>query len=118
MKKSALIFGISGQDGAYLSRLLLEKGYDVSGTTRNNKPNNLPNLNYLGVTKKIQSFSVSPTQYQDIYNVISTTNPDEIYNLSGQSSVGLSFKKPKDSFESIVLANFYILEAIRKINPK
>ena len=58
MKKNALIFGISGQDGAYLSKLLLEKGYVVSGTTRNTKHGNLSNLDYLGIKKEIQSYSV------------------------------------------------------------
>ena len=102
MKKNALIFGISGQDGAYLSKFLLEKGYVVYGATRNTKHSNLSNLDYLGIKKEIQSYSVSPINYKDVNDVINKTNPDEIYNLSGQSSVGLSFKKPKDSFESIV----------------
>jgi GDPmannose 4,6-dehydratase len=118
MKNSALIFGISGQDGAYLSKLLLEKGYIVSGTSRNIKLNGLSNLDYLGIKNNIRSYSVSPTNYKDVFDVIKKTKPDEIYNLSGQSSVGLSFEKPKETFESIVLGNFYILEAIRDINPK
>jgi len=118
MNKKALIFGISGQDGAYLTQLLLEKSYQVLGTSRDAETNDFSNLNYLGIKDDIKLYSASPSDFKSIFGLIQKVAPDEIYNLCGQSSVGLSFEQPKESFESIVLSNFNILESIRKINPK
>jgi GDPmannose 4,6-dehydratase len=117
MSKKALIFGISGQDGAYLSRLLVEKSYQVYGTSRDAELNTFSNLDYLGIKDDIQFYSSSPDDFKSIFDVIQKVAPDEIYNLSGQSSVGLSFEQPKVSFESIALGTLYVLEAIRDINP-
>ena len=116
INKKALIFGITGQDGAYLSKLLLEKSYIISGTSRNVNSDKLLNFDYLHIKDNINMHSVSTSNYEEIYEIIKKIEPDEIYNLSGQSSVASSFKKPQDSFESISLGNLHILEAIRKIN--
>jgi GDPmannose 4,6-dehydratase len=116
MNKKALIFGVSGQDGAYLSQLLLEKSYQVFGASRDAELNEFSNLKYLNIKNDVQYYSASPDDFKSIFDVIQKVAPDEIYNLSGQSSVGLSFEQPKVSFESIALGTLYILEAIRDIN--
>ncbi len=117
MSKKALIFGVSGQDGAYLSKLLLEKSYQVFGTSRDAEANDFSSLEYLKVKNDVQFYSASPNDFKSIFDVIQKVLPDEIYNLSGQSSVGLSFEQPKVSFESIALGTLYVLDAIRDINP-
>ena len=109
----ALIFGISGQDGAYLSRLLLDDGYEVHGTSRNVKPASYRNLEKLGIHDRVTLHSAAPTDFHDVEKVIERTNPQEIYNLGGPSSVALSFRQPRETFESITLASLNILEAIR-----
>ncbi len=103
-KRRALICGVSGQDGAYLAQLLLGKGYQVWGTSRN--------------ADQVKTISMSLTDFRSVLQVISKVQPDEIYNLAGQSSVGLSFDQPVDTFESITLGTINLLEAIRFINPK
>lgn len=111
---TALILGITGQDGAYLSRFLLSKGYKVFGTSRRLSDDNVNGLLSLGILKKINLIQADPSSFKDIAGVISKINPHEIYNLSGQSSVALSFKKPLETFVSISLATVNTLEAIRQ----
>jgi len=90
----------------------------VFGTSRDAETNDFSNLNYLEIKDDIKLYSASPSDFKNIFGVIQKVAPDEIYNLSGQSSVGLSFEQPKVSFESITLGTLYILEAIRDINPE
>ena len=116
--KKALVCGISGQDGAYLSKLLLEKGYLVFGTSRDAENSSFPNLHKLGIYDKVKIFSASLTDFRSIIYILKITNPDEVYNLSGQSSVGLSFEQPVDTFNSITIGTLNLLEGIRLINPK
>ena len=116
MQKSALIMGISGQDGAYLARYLLTKGYIVYGGSRNLNLSQLPNLISLGIEDKVKIERVVESDFQSIVELITKVEPDEIYNLSGQSSVGLSFQYPLETFESISVATLHLLEAIRVIN--
>jgi len=111
--KSALIIGITGQDGAYLAKLLLEKGYSVAGTSRDAQMANLANLNVLGVADKVAIHSASLTDFRGLWQVIDKNAPDEIYNLAGQSSVGLSFEQPLETFESVAVANLHLLELMR-----
>jgi GDPmannose 4,6-dehydratase len=111
--KKALICGISGQDGAYLSNLLLEKGYEVFGGSRNAQTGSFGNLEKLGIKKDIQLISVNITDFRNTLQSISKVKPDEIYNLSGQSSVSLSFEQPVETLESIGIGNLNLLEAIR-----
>lgn len=111
--RRALICGVSGQDGAYLARLLLARGYEVSGTSRDAQMSNFSNLRRVGVHGKVQLESMAPTDFRSVLQALRKTQPDEIYNLSGQSSVGLSFQQPVETLESISLGTLNILEAIR-----
>jgi len=111
--RRALIFGISGQDGAYLARLLLNKGYDVHGTSRDADSRDFSALKALGVRSKVQLHSVSLLDFRNLVQVISSVQPDEIYHLAGQSSVGLSFSQPLETMESTALGTVQVLEAIR-----
>ena len=116
--KKALIFGVTGQDGPYLAELLLEKGYDVWGTSRDASKSNLINLKKLGIDKKINLVSVLNDDFQKLSNLISEVLPDEIYYLAGQSSVGLSFLEPKETISSNVLGILNVLEICRLISKK
>ncbi len=111
--KKALICGISGQDGAYLAQLLLEKGYEVTGTSRDAQMSSFRNLQQLGIREQVKLTSMSLTDFRSVLQVISKTQPDEIYNLAGQSSVGLSFEQPVETLDSIATGTLNILEAIR-----
>jgi len=111
--KKALICGISGQDGAYLAKLLLEKGYEVFGGSRNAQIESFKNLERLGIKKDIHFLSINITDFRNTLQSISKIRPTEIYNLSGQSSVALSFEQPVETLESIGVGNLNLLEAIR-----
>ncbi len=112
-RRRALICGVSGQDGAYLARLLLEKGYDVYGTSRDAEITSFDNLARLGVLDRVQRRSMSTVDFRNILAVLSEVEPEEIYNLTGPSSVGLSFGQPVETMESIGLGTLNLLEAIR-----
>ena len=114
----ALICGISGQDGAYLSKFLLNKGYEVIGTSRDINLNKFTNLKFVKCYQDIKIESMSLNDFKSIFSIVNKYKPDEIYNLAGQSSVGLSFEKPKETMESIALGNLNILEVIRKFDYK
>ena len=116
MTRTALIFGISGQDGAYHARLLLGKGYAVHGTSRDAEHHGFANLVRLGVRDRVQVHSATPTDFRSVFQVIRRVAPDEIYNLSGQSSVGLSFEEPAETLQSITLGMLNILETVRFID--
>ena len=118
MSKIALIFGISGQDGAFLADLLIRKGYEVHGTSRDAEINNFTSLAKLGIKDFIEFHSVSLTDFRNVLQVLEKVAPDEIYNLSGQSSVGLSFEQPLETLESIAMATINILESMRFLGAK
>jgi GDPmannose 4,6-dehydratase len=109
----AFIIGISGQDGAYLSQLLLDKGYEVYGGSRDPEKNSFENLARLNIRDGVTIKSVSVSDFRSVLQTIDDTKPDEIYNLGGQTSVGLSFELPIETFESIAIGTVNILEAIR-----
>jgi len=111
VNRRALIFGVSGQDGAYLAEFLINKGYQVFGTSRDVENSSFENLKKLNI--KVKSFSVAINDYMSVLSVIKTVNPTEIYNLACQSSVSLSFSQPKETIESISIGTLNILEAIR-----
>ncbi|HEY5996222.1 MAG TPA: GDP-mannose 4,6-dehydratase [Candidatus Deferrimicrobiaceae bacterium] len=111
--KRALICGISGQDGAYLARLLLEKGYEVFGTARDAQMAPFANLRTLGIRDRITVASMALNDFRSVLQVLVRARPDEIYNLAGQSSVGLSFDQPVETLESISVGTLNLLEAIR-----
>jgi GDPmannose 4,6-dehydratase len=115
MQKRVLICGISGQDGAYLARLLLDKGYEVYGTSRDAQISALQNLQYLGIRDRIKFLSMSLTDFRSVLQVLNQVQPDEVYNLAGQSSVGLSFNQPVETLESIATGTLNLLESIRFI---
>ena len=94
IKKRAFIIGVTGQDGSYMSKFLLEKNYSVFGFTRSLKKNNLKNLKILGVKKKINIKKYKDDNLKVILENIIKYKPREIYFFSGQSSVNLSFKNP------------------------
>lgn len=120
MKKKALILGVSGQDGSYLAKLLLSKGYSVYGGSRDAETINAENHKYLKIHGKIKYVSINLYDFRSVFEKIVNIKPDEIYNLSGQSSVGLSFGQPMETFESISSGTLNVLEAIRfsKIKTK
>lgn len=109
----ALIIGVSGQDGTYLSQLLLAKGYEVYGTSRDANLSTFENLRGLGLRDRVRLLSVAPNDFRSVLTALVQVEPDEIYNLSGQSSVGLSFEQPVETMESISIATLNLLEAIR-----
>lgn len=113
MQRRALICGVSGQDGAYLARLLLEKGYEVWGSSRDAQTSNFGNLLSLGVLNQVKTISMAPNDFRSVLQAISRSEPHEIYNLTGQSSVGLSFEQPVETLESIATGTLNLLEAIR-----
>ena len=113
MSKIALIFGISGQDGAYLAKFLLSKDYKVHGTSRDAEINSFSSLEQIKIKDKIIFHSVALNDFRSTLKVIEEVAPDEIYNLAGQSSVGLSFEQPMETFESITIATINILESIK-----
>jgi GDPmannose 4,6-dehydratase len=115
-EKSALICGVSGQDGAYLAQLLLERGYRVSGTSRDAQMAGFQNLIRLGIRDRIAVLSMAGTDFRSVLNVLTQVRPDEIYNLAGQSSVGLSFEQPMETLESTALGTMNLLEAMRFLN--
>ena len=101
--KRALICGISGQDGAYLAQLLLSKGYEVHGTSRDAQMSAFSNLRRLGVLEKVRLVSMSLIDFRSVLQTLVNVDPDEVYNLAGQSSVGLSFQQPVETLESITI---------------
>ena len=109
----ALICGVGGQDGAYLSRLLLDKGYEVIGASRDAMASSFNNLNRLGIGDKVVTTSMAITDFRSVLQTLGKYHPDEIYNLAGQSSVGLSFEQPVETMESIAIGTLNLLEAIR-----
>ncbi|MBE9205814.1 GDP-mannose 4,6-dehydratase [Nostoc sp. LEGE 06077] len=115
MQKKALICGVSGQDGAYLAELLLNKGYIVCGTSRDAQMSSFYNLVRLGICDQIKLASVALTDFRSVLQVLTKIQPDEVYNLAGQSSVGLSFDQPVETLESIATGTLNLLEAIRFI---
>lgn len=116
MSKKALIIGITGQDGAYLAKHLLAKGYEVTGSSRDVMASSFGNLKALGIHEKVKLISVSINDFRSVFNAIQVFNPDEIYNLAGQTSVGLSFDQPVEAIESIAIGTLNILEVIRLLN--
>lgn len=113
MSRRAMICGVSGQDGAYLAEFLLQQGYEVFGTSRDAQMTRFANLQALGIRDQVQTLSMAPIDFRSVLQAVSRIEPDEIYNLSGQSSVGLSFEQPVETLESISVGSLNLLEAIR-----
>lgn len=118
MDKLAIVTGITGQDGAYLAQLLLNKGYKVVGLTRSYTESKLKGLQYLGVADRVVLEECDLMDVTQIIKVLIKYEPVEVYNLAAQSSVSLSFNQPIGTltFNIISVANF--LEAIKMVNSK
>lgn len=116
--KTAIISGVTGQDGHYLSKLLLEKGYRVIGTVRSYRCTNTKFFEYLGIGKDIIFEEVDLLDFANIIKLIFKYEPDEIYNLAAQSSVGLSFDQPIGTFNFNTASVNNLLEALRLLNTK
>jgi len=117
MKKTALITGVSGQDGAYLSKLLLKKGYRVIGGERRSASGSLWRLKDLNIENDVEITDFELSEFTNIFRTIEKYRPDEIYNLAAQSFVGASFEMPTMTSDITGLGVSRILEAIRQINP-
>lgn len=113
--KKALIIGISGQDGAYLAELLLNKGYKVYGTSRDHEVGTFRNLQILGIKEKVHLMSMVTSDFRSVLTAMQQADADEIYNLAGQTSVGMSFAYPVETFDSIMIGTMNLLECIRLI---
>jgi GDPmannose 4,6-dehydratase len=111
--KKALVTGISGQDGSYLAKLLLNNGYDVCGTSRDAQISSFRNLDQIGIRQDVRLDSVALNDFRSVLQVLFKVQPDEVYNLAGQSSVSLSFEQPVETQDSIYLGALNLLEAIR-----
>lgn len=116
--KSALITGITGQDGAYLAKFLLEKGYKVYGLLARRATATTWRLSELNVLEKIELLEGDLTDVTSIIRAIEIAEPDEFYNLGAQSFVGTSWKQPQLTAQSTGMGALNCLEAIRIINPK
>jgi len=117
MKKTALVTGILGQDGPYLAKLLLEKGYKVYGLTRRYSNPSFSNLEYLGVEKDVDYVEADLTDESSLINVIKNIRPDEVYNLAAQSFVGSSWQQAKLTTEVNAVGVLFLLNAIKFFSP-
>jgi len=115
--KTAIVTGITGQDGAYLSKLLLDKNYRVIGLIRSHYGSNLDRLKYLGIMGSVELVECDLRDLSQVLNIIAAHKPDEIYNLAAQSSVSLSFQQPIGTISFNVNSVLNFLEAIRLLNP-
>jgi GDPmannose 4,6-dehydratase len=111
--KRALITGISGQDGAYLAKYLLGLGYEVWGTSRDAQVASFRNLHRLNIWDRVHLESLAVNDFRSVLQVLAKVQPDEIYNLGGQTSVSLSFQQPVETLESISVSTLNFLECIR-----
>lgn len=116
--KTALICGVSGQDGSLLAQFLLEKGYKVWGTSRDAQGSSFGNLHKLGVRDQITYLSMVPEDFRSVLVCLRKSKPDEVYYLAGQSSVGLSFEQPAETIQSIALGMLNVLEACKMMDKE
>ncbi|WP_297523414.1 GDP-mannose 4,6-dehydratase [Thermococcus sp.] len=117
--KKALVTGITGQDGAYLAQLLLEKGYQVYGTYRRASSVNFWRIEELGISEnpRLQLVEFDLIDASNAIRLVSEIRPDEIYNLAAQSFVGVSFEQPLATAHITGLGTAHLLEAIRIVDP-
>jgi len=117
--KKAIITGITGQDGYYLTKLLLEKGYEVHGIVRRNSQNSLGNLEYLSKEEKeqinIHWGDITDNLFMD--SVIKSVKPDEVYHLAAQSFVGFSFENPRFTYDVNIGGTLNVVNSIYEHSP-
>lgn len=116
--KKALIIGVSGQDGSLLADLLLREGYEVVGTSRDHEVSDFSRLATLGIRDRVRRTSVVTSDFRSVLTALQQFEPDEIYNLAGQTSVGMSFLYPVETFDSILIGTMNVLECIRLMGKK
>lgn len=116
--KTALICGVSGQDGSLLAKSLLGKGYKVWGSSRDAQGSSFGNLRRLGIHDQLTYISLVPEDFRSVLVALRKTRPDEVYYLSGQSSVGLSFEQPAETIHSITMGTLNLLEACRMLDKE
>jgi len=117
MSKTALITGVTGQDGAYLAQQLLLNNYNVIGLTRSSNPGSLYKLKYLSILNALNIQNLDLLDVVSLVNLLKKNNFDEIYHLSAQSSVSISFKEPYSTINYNTLSTLNLLETIRLISP-
>ena len=115
MSRKALVIGCTGQDGSYLMKYLLGKGYKVLGTSRSTQKDNY-NHKRLGINGQFPIIKIDPANFYEVRELLLQENPNEVYNFSAQSSVGQSFKHPIETQKSISLVTISILEACKSID--
>jgi GDPmannose 4,6-dehydratase len=118
MTKKALITGVSGQDGAYLSRLLLEQGYEVYGAYRRSASPHDWRLRELGIDGQVRLVPIDLLEYSNIQSVVREIRPQEIYNLAAQSFVATSFEQPLYTSDVDGLGVLRLLQVIRDVDPE
>ncbi len=114
-QRKALICGVSGQDGSFLARVLLGKGYEVWGTSRDAQGAKFNNLQRLNILDNVKLLSMVPEDFRSVLKALILSEPAEVYYLAGQSSVGLSFDQPAETIESVALGTLNMLEACRMV---
>lgn len=117
-KKKALITGITGQDGAYLAKLLLDKNYEVIGGARRSASGELWRLDKLGIKDKVKVVDFELTDFRCMYDIIKELQPDELYNLAAMSFVGASFKAPISTYITNGLSVAYICDIVSSVSPQ
>ncbi|MGE5268424.1 MAG: GDP-mannose 4,6-dehydratase [Thiohalocapsa sp.] len=117
MRRTALITGVSGQDGAYLAQFLLQQGYRVVGARRRSASGTLPRLEELGIARDIDFVDLDLAEITNILRTLDKVKPDEIYNLAAQSFVALSFEQPIYTADIGGLGPLRLLEAVRQVMP-
>lgn len=117
MNKTALITGISGQDGSYLAELLLEKGYDVYGTIRRNSIASQETTRINHILSDINVDYVDVTDALSVENIVKSVKPDETYHLASMSQVGISFTQPIFTMQSVAMSSLNVLNALKQYKP-
>ena len=118
MAKRALVTGVLGQDGAYLAKLLLEKGYEVYGGERRSASLNTWRLEEMGILRDVHQLPLDLLEITNLMRTIETVRPDELYNLAAQSFVAASFEQPILTAEIDAMGVARLLELVRTIQPK
>ncbi len=113
----ALVTGITGQDGAYLTKLLLDKGYEVFGGFRRTSNLDTWRLRELGVEKDVTLVPLDLFEFSNIFRLIESIQPDEVYNLAAQSFVGVSFEQPMVTLDINGVGVLRFLESLRTVSP-
>jgi GDPmannose 4,6-dehydratase len=118
MVKTAIITGITGQDGGYLAKLLLSKGYRVIGAYRRSATDMFGNLRMQGIFEQVEKVEFELLEFTNVCRIIMKYKPDEFYNLAAQSFVGVSFEEPIYTTQADGMGVLYILEALRQFSPQ